>query len=261
MWPIALIQYASGLDNTWMVCRYATFHQNAFISATFVLLTMFFMIIRERATQAGKLLAEALKDEKAVGSRPVSLIGFSMGARVIYACLLQLHRLNALHRVASVVLIGAPVSCDRTSWQRAREVVSGRLVNVYSRADWLLAFLFRYMEWGITVRCALPGKALFTLTSMLCSSLQVAGLSPVKVEGVENVDVTGIVRSHGQYADKIQDILAYIGYHALHQQVRYPAACPPEQLLASAQQNEDEKSSSDDDENRDSLETTLLPKT
>lgn len=215
MWPIALIQYASGLDNTWMVCR-------------------------ERATQSGRLLAEAINDEKTVGSRPVSLIGFSMGARVIYACLLELHRLKALHRVTDVILIGAPVSCDKTSWQRAREVVSGRLVNVYSRADWLLGFLYRYMEWGITV----------------------AGLSEIKVEGVENVDVTGIVRSHGQYADKLQDILAYVGYHALHRQTQSAPAPRKSALPGTPEQSgtEDARDSSPDYNEESSLQTTLLSK-
>lgn len=44
--------------------------------------------------------------------------------------------------------------------------------------------------------------------------IQVAGLAPVKVEGVENVDATGLVRSHAQYADKVRDIMAYVGYFA-----------------------------------------------
>lgn len=74
-----------------------------------------------------------------------------MGARVIHSCLLELHRRKAFHLVSDVVLLGAPTSCDKSRWQKAREVVSGRLINVYSRADWVLGFLFRYMEWGVTV--------------------------------------------------------------------------------------------------------------
>lgn len=122
----------------------------------------------------------------------VALVGFSMGARVIFSALLELHRRKAFHLVSDVVLMGGPISADQSRWLRAREVVSGRLINVYSRQDWFLAFMFRYMEWGVTV----------------------AGVSPVNAGGTENFDVTGLIRSHAQYATKVEDVLAYVGMHA-----------------------------------------------
>lgn len=174
MWPVALIQYAATLDNTWMACR-------------------------ERAVQAGRLLAEVLCDTKAVGSRPVNLVGFSMGARVILSCIQELHRRHAFNRVGDVVVMGAPTSCNAARWRKCREVVAGRLINVYSKTDWVLGFMYRYMEWGVMV----------------------AGLSPVKVDGVENVDVTGIVRSsHSSYLTKTADILTYVGMHGHVSQFR-----------------------------------------
>lgn len=175
MWPVAVLQYASTLDNAWMSCR-------------------------ERAMQAGRLLAEALCDRKTIGARPVSLMGFSMGARVVFACLLELHRREAFHIVSDVVLMGAPISCDKGRWQQARDVISGRLINVYAPTDWLLGFLYRYMEWGV----------------------RVAGLSPVKVQNVENVDASGIVRSHSQYADRLADVLALAKHHAIPEQREVP---------------------------------------
>lgn len=74
-----------------------------------------------------------------------------MGGRVIHYCLLELYRRQEFHLVEDVVLMGTPTSCDKGKWQKAREVVAGRLVNVFCTSDWLLAFLFRYMEWGVTV--------------------------------------------------------------------------------------------------------------
>ncbi|CBZ52377.1 hypothetical protein NCLIV_021650 [Neospora caninum Liverpool] len=128
---------------------------------------------------------------QAVGQRPVSLVGYSMGARVIFYCLQTLWKRRKLHVVCDCVLIGLPASLNTKQWAAARDVVSRRLVNVYSRADWLLAFLYRWMEWG----------------------LQVAGLGPVKnVQGVENYDVTGLVKSHAQYPEKMPDILTFIGF-------------------------------------------------
>ncbi|PHJ25945.1 transmembrane protein [Cystoisospora suis] len=165
---MALIQYASNLDNTWVLCR-------------------------ERAQQAGRLLADAISDTQAVGQRPVTLVGYSMGARVIFYCLQTLWKRRKLHVVCDCVLIGLPASLNTKQWTAARDVVSRRLVNVYSRSDWLLAFLYRWMEWGV----------------------QVAGLSPVRsVGGVENYDVTGLVKSHAQYPEKMNDILAFIGFDA-----------------------------------------------
>lgn len=46
----------------------------------------------ERSDEAGKELAVSLLESHAAGHRPISLIGYSFGARVIYACLVELAR-------------------------------------------------------------------------------------------------------------------------------------------------------------------------
>lgn len=76
-----------------------------------------------RAESAGEELAYALMSKAQVhefpvygfltvfqGARPVRLIGFSMGARVIYFCLRALAKKKAFGLVQSVYLFGAPVS-------------------------------------------------------------------------------------------------------------------------------------------------------
>lgn len=147
LWPVSLLQYAGRLDNTWMTCR-------------------------ERAQQAGTLLAQAISDKSLVGNRPVTLVGYSMGARVISFALRSLYDQGEFNRVQHAVLMGLPGSKTKENWRKMRSVVSGRLVNVYCTSDWILGFLYRWMEWGI----------------------QVAGLSPIEgVDGVENFDATGIV--------------------------------------------------------------------
>lgn len=45
------------------------------------------------------------------GGRPVTLIGCSMGARLVFHCLLELARLGLRGCVENVILLGAPVSC------------------------------------------------------------------------------------------------------------------------------------------------------
>ena len=60
-WPTSLLTLASVIDNPWGVCC-------------------------RRSAQVGKQLAEVLLQGQH-GRRPVTLIGFSLGARVIYYCL------------------------------------------------------------------------------------------------------------------------------------------------------------------------------
>lgn len=165
LWPVWIISYMANLDNAWLV-------------------------VAERARQAGQCLAHVLADRHAVGQRPVTLIGHSMGARAIFYCLMELYSMGEFNVVDDVVLMGTPVSRKTAEWQRARAVVSGRLVNCFWRHDWVLAFCYRYLEWGITV----------------------AGLRAVDAPGVENVTLSGIgLVQHGDYMTRLQDILAMVG--------------------------------------------------
>ncbi|KAJ1614826.1 hypothetical protein OJ252_478 [Cryptosporidium canis] len=164
-WPITIMQYAATLDNTWAVSR-------------------------QKTEQAAVILADVLCSIEATGSRPIKLVGYSMGARLIYLALQILHERKQFNKVQDVVLLGLPSSLNTKKWTKVRCVASNRLVNVFSRSDWVLAFFYRYMQWG----------------------LHVAGISPVNIAGVENYDVTGMITSHDQYPDKIRDILHYINF-------------------------------------------------
>ena len=71
-WPSSLITLASVIDNPWGVCC-------------------------RRSAEVGKQLAEVLLSREQ-GQRPVTLIGFSLGARVIYYCLrVRMPYPNSLH--------------------------------------------------------------------------------------------------------------------------------------------------------------------
>ncbi|KAF4661999.1 hypothetical protein FOZ61_002814 [Perkinsus olseni] len=136
MFPVWIIKYMTDLDNTWLV-------------------------VRDRSSVAGEVLASAIMDPNCVGNRPVTLVGISNGARVIFKCLEIL----------------------------ARAVVSGRFVNGYSGSDWVLGFLYRYMEWGV----------------------KVAGLSPARgISGVENVDLGKLVERHDHYPEYLSEIMAVL---------------------------------------------------
>jgi len=146
-------------------------------------------VAASRSEKAGKVLARALIS-KVQGERPVTLLGYSLGARLIYSCLDELADRRAFGLVESVVLIGAAAPSESVAWRKLRAVVSGRLINVYSAHDYLLGVLYR------------------------TSSLQygVAGLQMIEdVPGIENVDASSIVEGHTQYRFLIGRILGQVG--------------------------------------------------
>jgi len=78
-WPSSLITLASVIDNPWGVCC-------------------------RRSAEVGKQLAEVLLSREQ-GQRPVTLIGFSLGARVIYYCLrVRMPDPNSLQCIHRLVL-------------------------------------------------------------------------------------------------------------------------------------------------------------
>jgi hypothetical protein len=165
LWPVALLKVGKLVDNP-------------------------FSVAKSRAEKAGIVLADALIN-RTQGERPVTLVGYSLGARLIFYTLLSLAERRAFGLVESAVLIGAPCPSDVAAWVAIRSVVSGRLVNVYSENDYILAFLYR------------------------TSSIQfgVAGLKPVQgVNGIENVDVSEMVSGHLRYEHMIGTVLEKIGF-------------------------------------------------
>ncbi|KQK24037.1 transmembrane and coiled-coil domain-containing protein 4 [Brachypodium distachyon] len=162
-WPATLLAATDFIDSKWSVAI-------------------------DRSDKAGKMLAEVLL-KGLQGNRPVTLVGFSLGARVIFKCLQEL-ALSSDNEglVERVVLLGAPVSVKGERWEPARKMVAGRFVNVYSKDDWIL---------GVTFRASLLTQGL-------------AGIQAVDVPGVENVDVTELVDGHSSYLSAAQQILEHL---------------------------------------------------
>ncbi|CAN6308315.1 unnamed protein product [Urochloa humidicola] len=162
-WPATLLAATDFIDSKWSVAI-------------------------DRSDKAGKMLAEVLL-KGLQGNRPVTLIGFSLGARVVFKCLQEL-ALSSDNEglVERVVFLGAPVSVKGERWEPARKMVAGRFVNVYSRDDWIL---------GVTFRASLLTQGL-------------AGIQAIDVPGVENVDVTELVDGHSSYLSAAQQILEHL---------------------------------------------------
>lgn len=165
-WPASLLTLASVIDNPWGVCC-------------------------RRSAQVGKQLAEVLVQGQH-GRRPVTLIGFSLGARVIYYCLQELCRKKASAGIVQdAIMLGAPVPGYAKDWEKFRTVVSGRIINGYCQGDWLLRFLYRSSS----------------------GSLRIAGLMAVDWQDrrMFNFDLSDIVTGHMDYAKKMDVILRLLG--------------------------------------------------
>ncbi|KAA0706640.1 Transmembrane and coiled-coil domain-containing protein 4 [Triplophysa tibetana] len=151
-WPASLLAVASVIDNPWGVCL----------------------------------------SRSAAGKRPVSLIGFSLGARVIYFCLEELANDQGSEGVVEdVVMLGAPVDGSEKVWRRLSKVVAGKIVNGYCRGDWLLGYLYR------------------SSSVQMC----VAGLQPINSQGrkIINVDLSSVVKGHLDYMRQMDTILVAVG--------------------------------------------------
>ncbi|KAL6935408.1 hypothetical protein ACO0R3_000451 [Hanseniaspora guilliermondii] len=150
----------------------------------------------DRAWNSGILLAQFLM-EKNLGSRPVTLVGFSLGSRVIYYCLKELAKKGCTGIIENVIILGAPVVYNKDELVMCRSVVAGRFVNGYSEKDWILGYLFRATAGGIST---------------------VAGLSPIENEGIENFDCSDIVNGHMGYRKNIPKILKKLGFSILSEE-------------------------------------------
>lgn len=165
LWPIQVLAAASSVDNP-------------------------FSRANNRSRKAGRLLADALIN-KVQGERPVTLVGYSLGASAIHACLQSLAERHAFGLIDTVVIVGTPAPSDPAHWRTLRTVVSGKIFNVYSENDMVLGFVYR----------------------MHSLALGVAGLQAVAgVEGVENLDLSDKVSGHLRYPGLTGEILRQCGF-------------------------------------------------
>ena len=167
-----------------------------FVSGKFLLsfdylLFINFQYLYRRSQEVGKYLADILISRQQ-GQRPVSLIGYSLGARVIFFCLEEMaNRKDADGIIEDVILLGGPIAAAPERWSKILPIISGRVVNGYCEDDWLLKFLYR------------------TSTA----TLRIAGLQEVQVKNkkLENYNLSEIVTCHMEYCSKIDQILEFIG--------------------------------------------------
>ena len=191
-----------------------------------------YQLISLRSKKAGVELAHCLlaSDEH----RPISLVGFSFGARLIFDCLLELARHQLLWQEQQAQKENAddpPVSKGRMRFlqrRRSREddmiqyvrepasivedVVLIGMPRIIDQAEWIkcrevvggrLVNCYNRKDWivsyMINIRC-------FNAVSKTC------GTHTVNMDGVENYEVSEFASTHDRYLAAVPQILQEVGY-------------------------------------------------
>lgn len=151
----------------------------------------------DRAWKAGKILADTLISGN-LGVRPITLVGFSLGLRLIYSCLIELANRGGFGLIENVILLGNPITVKYDQITLARSVVSGRFVNGYIKNDWILGYLFRATGGGLQ---------------------SVAGITPIEnIPGLENFDCSEYVDGHMSYRKAIPSLLKALDWEVLSEE-------------------------------------------
>ena len=197
----------------------------------------------ERADEAGILLAQSLLNSTA-GHRPVSLIGFSFGGRMIISCLKELARNQVIWErqremketnndmagstLSKTASFRKSLSSMSIKQNEAKEIEFSRepasivedivLMGTVASVNASTWTSCRGVVAGRIVNCystkdmilALMYRSKNLTTTVLNPPV---GISSVKAPGVENYDVSHLVSGHGEYAVAVQEILQLVGYN------------------------------------------------
>jgi hypothetical protein len=206
----------------------------------------------DRAQEAGVMLAHILLSRRIqedilaseedsvdyVQTSAISLVGYGMGAAVIFYCLKTLASIegpSARGIIENAILIGAPVESYSSSWKAIRAVVSNRLVNAYSENDLILSYMARSKNWTIQV-AGLQAVDISDQSSVASTNVhainelddevdgyyhvngpdrrRVADTEEIKasikrVRCIENLNLSHLIRSQAEYPKKIDQIMSY----------------------------------------------------
>eukprot|EP00038_Savillea_parva_P006105 m.161684 g.161684 ORF g.161684 m.161684 type:complete len:1227 (-) comp12106_c0_seq1:132-3812(-) len=162
--PSALMTASDLIDNPWSVCV-------------------------EAANTAGIELANTLI-KQAHGTRPVTLVGYSMGALVVVSAIRELaRREDGRGIVQNVYLFGTPATGQRKFWDEAATAISGNIYNFLSTNDWFLKLMLR----GLSIETC------------------VAGLEGINHPRATNVDVSSLIIMHSDWAVRMPKLLQLAG--------------------------------------------------
>lgn len=142
----------------------------------------------KRAEKTGAVVADAIARTK---GREITLVGHSLGCRVIYHALTALSTKSDIF-VRDVILLGGAIGRNEPEgWAQAQAAVSGKIYNCYSSQDMVLKRLYR------------------TANAFLSDP---AGVRPIvgDYDQIQNIDCSDFVDSHMTWKNHYERILRMI---------------------------------------------------
>ena len=156
-----------------------------------------FMDSKNKAKDSGKLLSIILRSRLFFGYRQINLVAFSLGNHVVKNCLKELNNRDDGKMIINDVtfMAGATTFKNKFSWYNIfKNVVGGRIVNCYSKADNILKYLYSN-----------------------CTGNEPIGFKEIDINDgkggkniIENYDFTDLNIGHLDYREKFKDILKRI---------------------------------------------------
>jgi len=143
-----------------------------------------------QAEATGIMLADLI-NRGVFGNFSISLIGYSLGGRIIHWCLKELAKINPdIQTIHDVYLLAGATPNDTETFEQCRKIVKGRFVNCYSHLDSTLGVAYTMAMHNIP-----------------------AGLGPIDVKGIESINCTSVCYSHADYREKLNQVLEKINYN------------------------------------------------
>jgi len=158
-----------------------------------------FLKCRQKAKNAGKILAIFLACNQEFNNCQINLVGFSLGCQVVKYCIKELENIEG-HRdmINNVLFMGGATVINKDKENIWKNIfiknVGGKIINCYSKYDYILKYLFT-----------------------MCVGKNPIGLHKIdlkigKYNVVENYDFSDLKLGHLNYRDQFRDILKRINF-------------------------------------------------
>ena len=153
-----------------------------------------FLSAKKRAKICGKILGLILSSKKFFENCQINLIGFSLGTHIIKNCIKELYNLTIENNIINnVMFIAGATHIQQMKWNNIfNEVVNGRIINCYSKNDYVLKYLFQ------------P-----------CVEKKPIGWDKLIIDDennskIENYNMTDLKLGHTDYRNRFEDVLKIV---------------------------------------------------